>query len=255
MQSRTLGSICFLFLTISCGEPSDSRVIPGNDCSSQACGPKLVTVWSAQAEAILLEKLGGPYAEGAAAPGLYLEREEMTESQLQALEQWSVQSNASTLGCTSPDEDLAYKATIFDSKGETYVFWGTHQGCGHPMREGQYVPIAYFQNFPGDIPYRPESAGDYAIEKVTINQHILKIDVRHKEGCASFRNFNLMLDSEVSESKPSIINGYLRYRTDNDCEKSRLTRLEFDLIQHDTHNAGSLRLKDWPKRIVLPGQH
>jgi hypothetical protein len=208
-------------------------------------------IWSPEATGVLLEKLGGPYAKELLTPGLFLDKEEMTEAQLDALEKWSFH-RVSPANCKARDVDVTYQATIFDSQGGHQIYLGNDQGCVGEVGGAHYVPVSFFQNFPGDVPYRPEAAGTYTLEKVSIYQHILKIDVRHSEGCASYQNFMLMLDPRPTRGSQTVILGYLRHRTDNTCDATGRSHLEFDLTQYDLGQARLLKLKDWPKLVTLP---
>jgi hypothetical protein len=199
-----------------------------------------------------LEKLGGPYAKEDAVPGLYLDRREMSEAQKQALEEWATQTTADGLDCRLDGSEIAYKAIIFDSEGGKKVYYGAENACGEAGGGASYIPMSYFQKFPGEIPYRPEEPGDYIIDKVVINQNTLKIDVRYSDGCASFHNFVLMVDPARPGARDR--DAYLRYRSDNDCKKQSRSRLEFDLNQYNLQNSEFMRLKGWPKRLILPKQ-
>jgi hypothetical protein len=246
------GSILVLCLTLACNDSSDSAGTPAENCSPPSnCAPSF-KIWSPAAEAILLEKLGGPYAKEDAVPGLYLNRKEMSEAQKEALEEWAMQSTPDALNCRLEGSEIAYKAIIFDSEGGKKVYYGAENACGEAGPGAYYIPLTYFQNFPGEIPYRPDEAGDYTIDKVVINQNTLKIDVRYSDGCASFHNFVLMVDPAGSAGADR--NAYLRYRSDNDCKKQSRSRLEFDLGQYNLQNAEFMRLKGWPKRLILPKQ-
>lgn len=252
MPRYPLGSILILSLTLACNDSSDSAATPPDNCSASSdCAPSF-KIWSPAAEAILLEKLGGPYAKEDAVPGLYLNRKEMSEAQKQALEEWVTQSAADELDCRLEASEIAYKAIIFTSDGEKKIYYGAENACGEAGPGASYIPLSYFQNFPGGIPYRPDEAGDYTIDKVVISQNTLKIDVRYSDGCASFHNFVLMVDPMGPPATDR--NAYLRYRSDNDCKKQSRSRLEFDLSQYNLQNAEFLRLKGWSKRLILPKQ-
>jgi hypothetical protein len=249
MFKGPLGSIVFLCLMVACTDDSDPKV---NPIPVEPPQPEpALKIWSPEASAILLEKLGGPYAKELNTPGLFLEKEEMTDAQLDALEQWSLH-RVSSPNCKARDVKVAYQATIFDNQGGQQVFLGNDQGCVGEVGNAHYVPSSFFQNFPGDVPYHPESAGDYTLEKVSIYQHILKIDVRHSEGCASYRNFMLMLDPKATSASQTVILAYLRHRTDDKCEAMGRTHLEFDLTQYDLGRAKFIKLKDWSKLVTLP---
>jgi hypothetical protein len=260
MESRALGSLFILISTLACSNGSNPKSALPIDCSAQGdCAGEAVSdpgfkIWSPSAQAILLEKLAGPYTKADLVPGLFLERKEMTEAQVEALDKWAVLPESDVLKCSADASDVAYKAVIFDEEGGKQVYYGANNACGEAGQGAQYVPISYFQNFPGDIPYRPNAAGDYVIEKVRIERNILKVDVKYSDGCAFFRNFTLMVDVKVSDSSPSVINGYIRHRTDNECEALGRSRLEFDLSQYDFHSAELLKLKGWTRPQALPVQ-
>lgn len=249
MPRYPLGSILVLSLTLACNDASDSAANPPDNCGpSSSCAPAF-KIWSPAAEAILLEKLAGPYAKEDTVPGLYLDRREMSEAQKQALEEWATLSTTDGLDCRLDGSEIAYKAIIFDSEGDKKVYYGAEHACGEAGGGASYVPISYFQNFPGGIPYRPEEPGDYTIDKVVIIQNRLRIDVLYSDGCASFHNFVLMVDPAGPAATDR--NAYLRYRSDNDCKRQSRSRLEFDLSQYNLQHAEFLRLKGWSKRLIL----
>jgi hypothetical protein len=173
----------------------------------------------------------------------------MSAAQREALELWAIQTPSSEWNCRLESSEISYKAIIFDSEGGKKIYYGADNACGEAGPNASFVPISYFQNFPGGIPYRPEEPGDYTIDKVVIIQNRLRIDVLYSDGCASFHNFVLMVDPAGPAATDR--NAYLRYRSDNDCKRQSRSRLEFDLSQYNLQHAEYLRLKGWSKRLIL----